>query len=308
MKLLKLRQYLPIVLLGIVLFIIGLIADKSVSETLYANSVLKDFGVIFSNFTLFLFFFPCLTACVTGFLVLVKKECSYPKALRIVFSIIFAGGCAFFIYESIHQIKEMGVSIGNTLGLVIAIITTIVTLGLAILVGYKLAKKYDEKDLFKYVISFLLIVGFSNVMMVIFKYTWSRPRPWYVFGSWTVEAHIDEFRNVYEIHPFEAFKSKVAKEFFKSFPSNHTNNSVMILPAILLYSKLNKKLDNDKARLIIVGASFIFTLLVALTRILAGAHFLSDVSFGLIFGYSVTFFGFIIVNKVFIKYHWIEEE
>lgn len=298
MKLIKTRQFIPIILVTIVLFILGAIFDKDVSANFYVNSSLWQFGVMYSNIALSAFFFILLIAASSGLWCLLDKKNKYSKKIKIIFSIILILGGAYLLYQSFDKMQDTAPVIGKTGSLIFAILMTLAVLGASIYVGYRFHNKYNNRKLFVYVVVFLAIVLVSNGIMEGLKFLWSRPRPWYVFGNWEVEAHLGAFRNVWEAKPFELFKIKEIKDYLKSFPSNHTCNAAILLPGVLLYSKLNKGLDNDKCRTLIILGSFLFTLLMASTRMMAGAHFLSDVSFGMFVGTMTAYFGFIIANKV----------
>ena len=304
MKLIRTREYLPILLIGIVLFIIGAIVDKSISQAIYADAHLSGFGIIFSNLVMCLFFFLAYIVCIVGALILLNKKDEHQLWIRIVYSIIFIGGFIFLIYQSYHQLSAVDMVLGKIGGIIFAVTCTVVVLVLSIFTSLHLYRAYEHKKLFRYCIILLFIIVLSNALMVIFKYLWSRPRPWYVFGyEGIIASHLDEFKNVYEPTPFAIFSSSTAKEYFKSFPSNHTNNAVMIVAPMLLYTKLNNRWDSDRTRLLILGAGFIIALLTLLTRMIAGAHYLSDTSFGLILGFSVIYFVFLIVDKKFYEHN-----
>ena len=308
MKLIRTREYLPILLIGIVLFIVGAIADKSISQAIYADAHLSGFGIVFSNLALMPFFLFAYVTCLTGANILFTKKDENLLWVKIVFGIIFIGALLFLIYESYHQLEDTDMVLGKIGGKVFAIICTVVPLALAFFISRHLYRAYDHKTLLRYCIVLMFIVVISNALMLAFKYLWSRPRPWYIYGYGDlVASHLDEFKNVYEPTPFAVFSSVEAKDYFKSFPSNHTNNAVMVIAPLLLYSKLNSKWDNDKTRLLIVGAGFILALLTLLTRMIGGAHFLSDTSFGLLVGFSVTYFGFLITDKIFKTKGYIKE-
>lgn len=71
---------------------------------------------------------------------------------------------------------------------------------------------------------------------------------------------------------------------FKSFPSGHSANASIIM-LLALYPYINEK----KTKVFILAASF--KTMVQFSRIMQGAHFLSDVTMGVIIGLSVIFAG-----------------
>ena len=70
----------------------------------------------------------------------------------------------------------------------------------------------------------------------------------------------------------------LTSEEFKSFPSGHTGASAVFMLSTIALPFINKKYE--KISLILFYAGFAYALFVAYTRILVGAHFLSDVSMG----------------------------
>ena len=308
MKLIKTRQFIPIILVAIVLFILGAIFDKDVSANIYVNTSLWQFGIVYTTIAISMFFFFTLIAVCSGLWCLFDKKNNYSKKIIIIFAIILFLGGAFLLYQSFDKMQDVAPVMGKTGSSVFAILMTLAILGLSIFLGYRFHNNYDNKTLFRYVVVFLAMVLVSNGIMEGLKFLWSRPRPWYVFGNWEVEAHLGAFRNVWEAKPFDLFKIKEIKDYLKSFPSNHTCNSAILLPGLLLYGKLNKGLNNEKCRVLLILGGFLFTLLTALGRMMAGAHFLSDVSFGIIIGTVVAFVGFIIADKVFVSLKFNEEQ
>ena len=71
----------------------------------------------------------------------------------------------------------------------------------------------------------------------------------------------------------------VTKDFFKSFPSGHTTAAGTVY-ALIFVPFLFKKYDNVKSKVIFTLIPICFTGLVAIARIVMGAHYMSDVLFG----------------------------
>ena len=79
----------------------------------------------------------------------------------------------------------------------------------------------------------------------------------------------------------------VAAEEFKSFPSGHTANASALMLLCLL-PKLSVKLEGKQTALFLTG--FIWAALVALPRIIMGAHYLTDTVVGLAVGLGCLLF------------------
>ena len=69
----------------------------------------------------------------------------------------------------------------------------------------------------------------------------------------------------------------VAAEEFKSFPSGHTGNAAVLLLLGLL-PQLDSRLEKKKP--LLLGIGFGWTALVAFSRIIMGAHYLTDTTIG----------------------------
>ncbi len=85
------------------------------------------------------------------------------------------------------------------------------------------------------------------------------------------------------------------KDNFKSYPSGHTAEASIALVCVTFLPLANKKFEKYHLPLFIGSGALI--LLVAFARILAAAHFLSDVSFGATFMILLTF----IANEVVMR-------
>ncbi len=89
--------------------------------------------------------------------------------------------------------------------------------------------------------------------------------------------------------------STFAKEEFKSFPSGHMS-SACVLPAVcLLFPLISDKLT--KWQLPFFIGSMAYALLVGFARILAGAHYLSDVSMGALITFAFMGIAYLILKK-----------
>ena len=73
----------------------------------------------------------------------------------------------------------------------------------------------------------------------------------------------------------------ITKNNFKSFPSGHTIEAYLLFIPCIVLPLSNKKYENIQMPLFICVC--VFAILTALARILAAAHFLSDVSIGVAF-------------------------
>jgi len=126
----------------------------------------------------------------------------------------------------------------------------------------------------------LILLGLYVVISVnILKVVWGRPRMRSINS-------IDEFRYWWDIQPF------AENEEFKSFPSGHTANGMMMLAYIMFI---------DRIKWIKANAFIVFSLLWgifgAIARVVLGAHFFTDVIVAL----YITIFGFALIHPMVFK-------
>ena len=144
--------------------------------------------------------------------------------------------------------------------------------------GYLLFKDYENDKLWIIfcAVVVLLLIALLGVIPVL-KDMMHRPR----FRFISTHEGID-FHHWWE--PFKEYSDKwvkasgFEKDDFKSYPSGHTAETAILLVGATLFPLGSKKLRKYQLP-IFIGAG-VLVLLVALARILAAAHFLSDVSFG----------------------------
>ena len=133
----------------------------------------------------------------------------------------------------------------------------------------------NDNDLLKKVLLTIILIILQYSIVHLLKIFWLRPRmvyilasnqkflPWYIKGS-----YIENISNM---------------DYILSFPSGHTSSSACILA--LLFFRNNKFTK-------LLSASFIIS--VALSRMILGMHFLSDVTFGSL----ITFICFIVLDYI----------
>ena len=96
---------------------------------------------------------------------------------------------------------------------------------------------------------------------------------------------------------YEALKALYHQESdnFKSYPSGHTAEASILIVAFTFLPLADRRLEKIQLPLFLGGCGLV--LLVALARIMAAAHFLSDVSWGL----AIPLIPLIIANEVLIR-------
>lgn len=260
------------------MMIIGTFFDLSISKALYdQNNIFGNILAAFGEYPSSLGFVASGTMIIIGR----NKEHKVKNILQIIL------GIWFIISGSLMaaMLPTNYLDISSILSIIIGLTCSILT----ILLITKLAKNTDRQTIIKLASVFIIVI-FANIIIInIIKIPWGRARyrlvavndqayfmPWYQPGTTLKDTLVAQ---------------GVLKEEFKSFPSGHTANASCML-LISLLPVLSSKLTNKKNILFITG--IIWTCTVALSRIIMGAHYLTDTMIALLVGLIV----FIFVTKL----------
>lgn len=283
-KVISIREILVMFAIGVIAVIVGTFLDWQISSPLFPmednllNGITASLGSVITSIV-------AVFACT----IMVIKP---PKQIGFRIFSIAAGAITGLgaIWGNINNVLDMHkyAPVGG-IGLEIALITIGVICDIIpVILAFLAVKVMDSEKLFK--ISFVIFIIFAAAFLTqtAFKYLASRPRPRACFlDGYRPAKH--GFRNWYEWAPFNCLSREIP-DYYKSFFSGHTITSV-ILGALLPISTLYfKKTENNKVlQIILFYAGVLYTILIATSRILAGAHWLSDVGFGFIFGAAIIF-------------------
>lgn len=165
--------------------------------------------------------------------------------------------------------------------------------------GYLLAKKVENKNLWKIAVILLLGTTIAIIIINIIKPIAHRPR-----FRWIITQDEVTFKNWWEgvANYKEYISAGVDKDQFKSFPSGHTSTATFTL-LIPYFPVLFEKYHLKKYRIPLFILSMSYVCLLAFTRMRCGAHFLSDVSMGGLISLVLLFIGNEIVFAIDKKGH-----
>lgn len=164
----------------------------------------------------------------------------------------------------------------------------------AVVGGYFLFRNTENKNLW---IIFAIVVGLLIIALVaiipVIKDNMRRPRYRLIAATETSLFHkwwepCKDYKELIE-------KYSTVKENFKSFPSGHTAEASILFVAATFFPFASKKFEKYQLPAFICAG--VVTLLVAFARILAAAHFLSDVSMGAFIVLALT----MIANEVVMR-------
>ena len=130
----------------------------------------------------------------------------------------------------------------------------------------KFLQKFKPWRAIALVLSLNLIIGCGVITHTLLKEFWGRPRP----------RQVEEFGGKQQFRPYYSPALKSLSEPSKSFPSGHSTTGFYFFCIYFLGKRYQKKWV---ARLgLATGAGL--GILLSITRIVQGGHFLSDVLFG----------------------------
>ena len=236
--------------------------------------------------------------------------CTYDTKLGIVIKIVW--GIATFVGWFLVMRYTMGQFSGTSYGMLeetlpyrlLTLYSVIFALGLTALSLFAVSK-IDKKTASKlaiFAVVMIIALGLSMGVTEVLKRIWTRQRfrnmdignggsdasgftPWYIPNFGKNKAA----QSYYVVDDAGAPLS----DAYKSFPSGHTCSAALCF-VILYLPELFEKLKKHKLGYIICCA--IFTIIVALSRIVNRAHFLSDTLFGATIGTLSSFAAMGIVN------------
>ena len=183
------------------------------------------------------------------------------------------------------ELERYGNEYVQTVMTVLSVICALMASGIS-LAAFSRIKDETLKKLMKFVLAFVIMAVVANLLIMIIKDPVGRMR-YRAMNSELGQSlgGFANFQNWYESRggqPEELSKlfeeMYFASDAFKSFPSGHTCAAGMTYALIMLPDVLGTK--NKGLRALCWIFPVVFTGIVAVSRIVVGAHFFSDVLFG----------------------------
>ena len=203
------------------------------------------------------------------------------------------GGNEFARYELIHALEDNGAFIA------VEILLAIAFEGLTILSMKSLSNETLAK-LTKFVLASAVMAALANLLVMVIKEPVGRMRYRAMnsevgqimggfdnFTKWFVSTDNNKVYNAKELFGYS--------DAFKSFPSGHTCAAGMVYALIMLIDVLEVKKTWHKVAIWV--STIVAVGLVAVSRIVVGAHFFSDV----LMGGTLAFVSMIIAREIFIS-------
>jgi membrane-associated phospholipid phosphatase len=271
----KLQNISLIIVSGIALigFIIGSFLDQKITGKMGDFDNL--FGILFTALG------PVLTLAfgvLAGSLLFFMDKLEN-KTWNIIFRVIGAAAIFGFVFSQVKEGLEyvdfpIMKSEKTTYQVLILVFITLIDLTI-ILFSRIWIRKIEQRNLIVVCLMIISLIAIYFVVCEAVKYLASRPRPRVLEYSLTAK-----FKQWYQWKPFAAF----TKDFHdcKSFVSGHAANAACLITILPLVASLPKRENNNLIQIMsaVIGALFVF--IVAFSRIVAKAHWMTDVMGGII--------------------------
>lgn len=277
----------------VLLLIVGTFCDLSISKTVADLKVGKYFsGNHFANFLEGVGELPTfilLSACIGifGYNFSKKKE-------KLKLAVLFATAIlSFFVLsyglircvETFAEIYDFSYDISWFGDELCCMLLSVAIIALGVYLGQKLGDKKLEKLQFFALALIIVCVANFGITQVL-KEIFSRPR----FRTLRLIGDYELFADWYKANPFTDVPKNllalgVGEDGFKSFPSGHTSWACSLI--MLAYLPTFIEGIGKRAKICLWTIPSVFVVVVAFSRILAGAHYLTDVIFSLIFSLIV---------------------
>lgn len=274
--------------LFLAMLILGSIFDLQISKALAIPSdtylVSNVFTAFFESFGENILYLLVGMACAIIFWHSVNlKNKGWRITVQIVFAII---GLVIWFFCAHRTLGHLGKHIDENAskymssGVAILIkLCTALTLNTLTILCFKQCSKETLSKLFKWAIVILVASALSNGIVQGLKLFWGRMR----YCAMNVLNNFDDYSPWYVIHGKRTISEQqvllgLLKDSYNSFPSGHTCAATSSFLLICLPA-LFKKWNTTWGKLFCFGIPSIYTFLVALSRIMCGAHFLTDVLF-----------------------------
>lgn len=155
-----------------------------------------------------------------------------------------------------------------------------------LIIGKFIAVPDKHRDMLRQIAILSIIIMFVQITAVEgMKYLWGRVR----FRDLLAAGSYDAFTPWYKINGINGNKS---------FPSGHTAGAGMSY-LMMAFPYLSKKWENKKTLCFVIP--LVYTSVVAFTRLVMGAHYLSDVAMGGIVSFTVVIIAFTLYEKKFLN-------
>lgn len=298
---LKLWYFLLFWVIALVGLILGSIFDLKLSTSIATQGT--PFGMFFESWgSVIVTFVGPIGAGIAGKGLIRKGNKPWLIALGILVGVVVVGAVFYFNYKDLKG-SDVTNGYGYTVSNVMAAILAIAINVWLYFLGFVLA---DDDNISPYRLAVLglavvLTFGIFQGALNVFKILAGRPR--YRFLVWTENAYsADDFRAWWQFSLGHKLDNGGNSDALKSFPSGHTGGIAAFIVVPLILSAIKGTSDKAIVKHISIFVVLALTITMAFARIVNGAHFLSDVSFGAILATLCAFLVALIADKVVKKF------
>ncbi|MBR1985176.1 MAG: phosphatase PAP2 family protein [Clostridia bacterium] len=206
--------------------------------------------------------------------------------------------CFYCLYNSLehlstHTNNSLDTFLSSTFGLISLLLFSIMVVGCAFVLISKI-KKENINYLWKWALLVIVLSALSNGIVQGAKLVFDRTRYRAMVFSGDTDFQYYDYWFVFNKNKFSSV-SPYAEDFFKSFPSGHTCAAASSFFLILL-PLFHPQTNNKKWKTIFWTFATSYTLLIALSRIVAGAHFFMDTFIGAFITIILTIIAYYLVK------------
>lgn len=276
----------------LVAFILGTIFDLQISQLFvdlpkgeyYSQNTFAIIGEIVGEQILYIFL---ICACAILFFNFIRNPLQKKWLNFLIILGVFALGilvgfyCFYKLSKYISIYSDFGLDKfrEKTIGK-LAIFAMSLIFTLLLFLCFKKVKKETLQQLSKWALWVLIISAISNGFVQGLKLFWGRTR--FRAMNYMNDSEFSHFTNWFQINK-DRFASvdEVAflSDFYKSFPSGHSCAGASSFLLVLLPCFI-KKTNTPGWKITFIIFASVYTFLVMLSRIVAGAHFFTDVFVG----------------------------
>lgn len=270
-----------IIVMGILLvgLIVGSFLDLQINQAIYSKG--NMFGIIMAAFGT-IPTYAGLAFLGGGLFGATLKRKDLPTFLKVISYVLAVAAYGISIYLGSKDIPSANGFNNESLRLPSMIASAFVFAGVAYL-GFRACFKDNKKELWALTLVMIVIfaAGLIPVSFLI-KLFIHRPRFRYVVYSGEIEFHNwwDSFKGYKDYLATNPVIDgiNITSEEFKSFPSGHSGSAAVAMMFLPYFSAFYNKLKGKEVLLFYIG--FAWTLLMMFSRMLVGAHYLSDTCMG----------------------------
>ena len=272
----------------LVLLAIGTFFDLDVSNALvslpnggyYSNNL---FGKIFEIIGEMPIYLITAFACALLFHNFNRREKGALKLFVQIFTVVASVGLLFYMNYKLFKYFSQHFDFSHLLGGFTDYLAYAILGGCFTAILFYLTRKLPSSFLNATIVWAIIVLGTALLSQVLthgLKDLAGRPRyrAMFVMGDFSIYRKWFEFQAIPEIT--EDLKLYCATaDWFKSFPSGHTSAGACVVTLVGIPS-LFAKTNNLKSKVITLVCVTVYVALVMLSRIIVGAHFLTDVVMG----------------------------